>query len=152
MHAKTLGTMATALILACGGDRQEQRQPPAQTPAATPTISSAVVDVRMTGNSRNEAVFEPAALTISPGTTVRFINVSGGPHNVVFWPDSIPAGSTEVLNGAITGRQGNLATPYVVQPNATYELTFPATLPTGVYKGYCAPHLIMGMKIAITIQ
>jgi plastocyanin len=24
-------------------------------------------------------------------------------------------------------------------------------LPAGVYKGYCAPHLLMGMKLAITI-
>ena len=152
MRAKTLGVMATATVLACGGgDRQNQQQPPAQTPAATPAVS-AIVDVRMTGNSKNQAAFEPATLTIAPGTTVRFINVSGGPHNVVFWPDSIPMGSAEVLNGALVGRQGNLASPYVVQPNATYEITFPATLPAGVYKGYCAPHLIMGMKIAITIQ
>ena len=155
MHTKTLGILATAMALACGGgDRQnqQQQQPPAQTPSATPAVSSAVVDVRMTGNSKNQAAYEPAALTIAPGTTVRFINVSGGPHNVVFWPDSIPPGSAEVLNGALVGRQGNLASPYVVQANATYEITFPATLPAGVYKGYCAPHLMMGMKIAITIQ
>lgn len=154
MQTKTLGIIATAMALACGGgDRQnQQQQPPAQTPAATPAVSSAVVDVRMTGNSKNQAAFEPATLTIAPGTTVRFINVSGGPHNVVFWPDSIPAGSAEVLNGALVGRQGNLGSPYVIKPDATYEITFPATLPAGVYKGYCAPHLIMGMKIAITIQ
>ena len=115
-------------------------------------MSAAVVEVRMTGNGRNAAAFEPAALTIAPGTTVRFINVSGGPHNVVFWRDSIPTGSWEVLNGAIVGRQGELASPYAVQPNATIEITFPATLPLGVYKGYCAPHLMMGMKFAITIQ
>jgi plastocyanin len=152
MHAKTLGIAATALALACGGGDQQQTQQQPQTSGSTPAVSSAVVDVRMTGNSRDKAAFEPAALTIAAGTTVRFTNVSGGPHNVVFWADSIPAGSAEVLNGAITGRQGNLASPYVVQPNGTYEITFPATLPAGVYKGYCAPHLMMGMKIAITIQ
>ena len=101
--------------------------------------------------AKDVAPFGITANTIAPGTTVRFINVSGGPHNVVFWPDSIPAGSAEVLNGALTGRQGNLASPYVVQPTGTYEITFPATLPAGVYKGYCAPHLLMGMKLAITI-
>src|SRR2546426_427397 len=32
-----------------------------------------------------KAAFEPATLTIAPGTTVRFINVSGGPHDVAFY-------------------------------------------------------------------
>ena len=156
MGAKTLGVALAALAgtfsaAGCGGGEQQRQQPPAQTPS-TPAVSAVVVDVRMTGNGRNAAAFEPAALTIAPGTTVRFINVSGGPHNVVFWKDSIPAGSMEVLNGAIVARQGDLASPYVVQPNAAIEITFPATLPQGVYKGFCAPHLIMGMKLAITIQ
>lgn len=149
MRVKTLGVIATAVAIACGGDKKQSQQ---QTPAATPAVSGAVVDVRMTGNSKDQAAFEPAALTIAPGTTVRFINVSGGPHNVVFWPDSIPAGAAEPLNAAIVGRQGNLASPYVVQPNGTYELTFPVTLPSGIYRGYCAPHLLMGMKLAITIE
>ena len=151
MGGKALGAVLAAFAIACGGgEQQRQQQPPAQTPA-TPAVSPVVVDVRMTGSGR-VAAFEPAALTIAPGTTVRFINVSGGPHNVVFWKDSIPAGSAEVLNGAIVGRQGDLASPYVVQPNAALEITFPATLPLGVYKGFCAPHLMMGMKLAITIQ
>ena len=152
MRARVLGIGLAAATFACGGgDRQaEQQQTPP--PAATPALTAAVVDVRMTGNSRDRAAFEPAALTIAPGTTVRFTNVSGGPHNVVFWADSIPAGAVEALNGAITGRQGNLASPYVVQPNQTYEITFPATLPSGAYKAYCAPHLAMGMKLAVTIQ
>jgi plastocyanin len=153
MRARALGAALTATLLACGGgERQADQQQPQQVPAATPAVSGAVVDVRMTGNGRNRAAFEPAALTIAAGTTVRFTNASGGPHNVVFWADSIPAAAVEVLNGAITGRQGNLASPYLVQPNATYEITFPATLPTGAYRGYCAPHLGMGMKLAITIQ
>jgi plastocyanin len=152
MTVKTLGIAGTAVMIACGGgERQSQQQPPPP-PAATPAVSAAVVEVQMTGNGRDRAAFEPAALTIAPGTTVRFTNVSGGPHNVVFWPDSIPAGAAEALNGAIVGHQGNLASPYVVQPNQTYEITFPATIPTGTYKGYCAPHLMIGMKLAITVQ
>lgn len=153
MRGISLGIALSAATFACGGGERRADQPQQQqAPAATPALSGAVVDVRMTGNGRNLAAFEPAALTIAPGTTVRFTNVSGGPHNVVFWADSIPAGAADVLNGAITGRQGNLASPYLVQPNATYEITFPATLPTGAYRGFCAPHLGMGMKLAITIQ
>ena len=152
MQVKTLGIALTAAALACGGGERQAEQQQTETPPAPPALSGAVVDVRMTGNSRDRAAFEPAALTIAPGATVRFTNVSGGPHNIVFWPDSIPKDAAEALNGAITGRQGNLASPYAVQPNQTYEITFPATLPAGMYKGYCAPHLAMGMKLAITIQ
>ena len=150
MREITLGIALTATLVACGGgERQAEQQQP---PAATPALSAAVVEVRMTGNGRDRAAFEPAALTIALGTTVRFINVSGGPHNVVFWGDSIPAGAADVLNPAMPGHQGNLASPYVVQPNQSYEITFPATLPVGAYKGYCAPHLAMGMTLAITVQ
>lgn len=154
MRGKTLGITLGVATWACGGGGERQggqRQLP-ETPAATPVVSGAVVDVRMTGNGRDRAAFEPAALVIAPGTTVRFVNVSGGPHNVVFWADSIPAGTAEAVNAAITGRQGNLASPYVVQPGQTYELTFPVTLPPGVYKGYCAPHLALGMKLEIAVQ
>lgn len=152
MGPKTLGVVLAAVAIGCGGDQRQPPKPEAHTPEAAPAVSAAVTEVRMTGNGRSVAAFEPAALTIAPGTTVRFINVSGGPHNVVFWKDSIPAGSIEVLNGAIVGRQGELSSPYAVQPNATIEITFPVTLPAGTYKGYCAPHLIMGMKLAITIE
>ncbi len=152
MHMKTLGVALTAAALACGGGERQAAQQQEQAPAATPALSGAVVDVRMTGNGRDRAAFEPAVLTIAAGTTVRFINVSGGPHNVVFWGDSIPTGAADALNAAMPGRQGNLASPYVVRADATYEITFPATLPTGVYKGFCAPHLMMGMTLAITVQ
>lgn len=151
MRVKTLGIVCWAAALACG--RGERAAPPAeQPPRATPAVSGTVVDVRMTGNGRDRAAFEPARLAIAPGTTLRFINVSGGPHNIVFWADSIPAGATAGLNAALPGRQGNLASPYVVQPNGTYEITFPATLPTGAYKAFCAPHLLMGMVMEITLQ
>ena len=35
--------------------------------------------------------FDPAELTIKAGDVVNFHNKSGGPHNVSFWADSIPA-------------------------------------------------------------
>ena len=36
-------------------------------------------------------------LTIKTGDVVNFHNVSGGPHNVSFWADSIPTGAAAVL-------------------------------------------------------
>lgn len=151
-----LTMLAAAFALgavACGGgERQqaEQEQTPAmaeQTPAATGTV----VEVRMVGTGTT-AAFEPAQLTISPGTTVRFVNVSGGPHNVGFWGDSIPAGAAPVLNAAMAGRtMGDLMGMMVTAPNETYDISF-AGAPTGLYKGYCLPHLALGMVIGITVQ
>jgi plastocyanin len=137
--------------LACGGGERQQAQPetPAQDQAAAP--AGPVVEVRMTGTGTT-AAFEPAALTIAPGTTVRFINVSGGPHNVGFWGDSIPAGAAAVLNAGMAGRtMGDLQGMMVTQPNEAFDLSF-AGAPAGVYKGYCLPHLAMGMKIDVTVQ
>ena len=37
------------------------------------------------------------------------------------------------------------------QPNEKYDVSF-AGAPAGVYKGYCLPHVALGMKIAITVQ
>jgi len=126
-------------------------RPPAAAPAA-PGTSGKVVEIRMTGNGRDKAAFEPSRVTIAPGTTVRFTNISGGPHNIAFWPDSIPAGSRTSLNNAMVRHMGPLTSLMVAQPNETYELTFPSSAPKGVYKGYCQPHLKMGMRLAITVR
>ncbi len=142
--------------LACGGGEQQQQQAaPEQTPAmgeqAMETPAGPVVEVKMVGTG-STASFEPSALTIAPGTTVRFINVSGGPHNITFWPDSIPAGAGPVLNQAMAGRtMGDLMGMMVTQPNETYDISF-ADAPLGLYKGYCLPHLALGMVIDITVQ
>ena len=52
--------------------------------------------VRMVGDAKGYR-FEPASITARVGDVVRFVNVSGGPHNVAFWPDRIPAGTAATL-------------------------------------------------------
>jgi len=152
MTVTKLAAVLALGALACGGGEKQQAQtetPAAQEQAAAP--AGPVVEVQMTGTG-STAAFEPAALTIAPGTTIRFINVSGGPHNVAFWGDSIPAGAAAVLNAAMAGRtMGDLAGMMVTQPNETFDVSF-AGAPTGLYKGYCLPHLALGMKIDITVQ
>jgi plastocyanin len=106
----------------------------------------------MTGNGRDKAAFEPNRITIAPGATVRFINVSGGPHNIAFWSDSIPRNARSALNDAMVRHMGALTSLMLATPNETYEVTFPAGAPKGVYKGYCQPHVKMGMTIAITLR
>lgn len=157
MRLTALGTiLALAAVAACG-EKKAADQTPAQTPAAgapaaAPAPTGPVVEVKMTGNGTNMAGFEPKTLEIAAGTTVRFINVSGGPHNIAFYADSIPAGAAATLNNGMANRMDNLSSPFLTNANDHYDVTFAADAAKGVYKGFCLPHAALGMKIAITVK
>ena len=89
--------------------------------------------------------FDPAGIRINPGDMVEFVNVSGGPHNVQFYPNRIPAGAKDVLNRAMAQRMGDLAGPMMMQPNQVYRVSF-AGAPQGTYDFFCLPHQALGMK------
>jgi plastocyanin len=154
MRVTWIGAVLAITAMACGKKEQapsseSAAQPAAETqPATQPT--GPVVEVQMTGVG-NVFKFEPDKITVPAGGTVKFINVSGGPHNVTFWPDSVPAGVVDKLNAAMPNRMDNLSGPFLVTPNETYEISF-AGLPAGVYKGYCTPHLALGMTFVLTLQ
>jgi plastocyanin len=155
MRFALLTTVVAVGTLACGkGSDQNQTQTQNAPPATTPAASAAtgpVVEVKMTGNGSTKAAFEPNSITVPAGGTVRFINVSGGPHNITFWGDSLPAGGAAALNAGMKNTVDNLSGPFLTQPNETYDVSF-ANAPKGTYKGYCTPHLTLGMKLAITVQ
>lgn len=153
------GLLTTAVVigaLACGGKGGDQNQnqqsaPPAAPAAGSDAASGPVVEVKMTGNGSTRAAYEPSSLKIAPGTTVRFVNVSGGPHNIAFWQDSVPSGAASALNANMKNTVDNLSGPFLTNPNETYDVSF-ANAPKGTYKGYCTPHQTLGMKIAITVE
>lgn len=150
MRLNWIGPALTLGALACGGgDKQAQQTPGTQ--QAAPAASGTVVEVKMTGNGSTAAAFEPATLTIAPGTTVRFVNAAGGPHNIAFYGDSIPANAATVLNAAMANRSDNLSGPFLTTANENYDVSF-AGAPAGTYKGYCLPHVALGMKLTITVQ
>ena len=158
MRFALLTTVVAFGALACGGNKGDQNQtqtqaappaPPAGTAPATPT--GPVTEVKMTGNGSTKASYEPNSITIAPGTTVRFVNVTGGPHNITFWSDSIPAGGAVALNAGMKNAIDNLSGPFLSNPNDTYDVSF-ANAPKGTYKGYCTPHVALGMKITIKVQ
>jgi len=153
-------TLAAFAIVACGGDKKSaasQAEAATPTPAAAPAAApaaepaGAVVEVKMTGNGTSVAAFEPNKLSIKAGTTVRFINVSGGPHNIAFYADSIPKGGAAVLKKGMPNAMGDLMGAFLTQPNEKYDVSFTGA-PAGAYKGYCLPHVALGMHIAITVQ
>ena len=45
----------------------------------------------------------------------------------------------------------NLSGPFLSNPNDTYDVSF-ANAPKGTYKGYCTPHVALGMKMTIKVQ
>jgi plastocyanin len=161
MRLILLTTIVACGVAACGGDSkpaasQAQAATPAPgaaapAPAAPAAEPAAVVEVKMTGNGTTKATFEPATLTIKPGATVRFINVSGGPHDIAFYADSIPKGAADVLKKGMPNTMMDLTSNFLQKPNETYDVSF-AGAPAGTYKGYCLPHVALGMKITITVK
>jgi plastocyanin len=149
-----------ALVLAaCGGEKKAEdqstttatpEQPAASAPAAAPAAGGATHDVNMelVGSSYK---FDPSDLTIKAGDVVNFHNKSGGPHNVSFWPDSIPSGAADKLKAAMPDQMAPLEGPLLTEPDAVYKVSF-ADAPKGDYKFYCLPHLALGMKGKITVQ
>jgi len=160
MRSTLFTTLVAFAVVACGGDKKStasQAEAATPAPAGDPAVTSAaqpagaVVEVKMTGNGTSVAAFEPNKLTVKTGTVVRFINVSGGPHNVAFYGDSVPKGGADALKKGMPNAMGDLMGPFLTQPNEKYDVAF-AGAPAGVYKGYCLPHVALGMHIAITVQ
>ena len=95
--------------------------------------------------------FDPANITVKQGDAVKFVMVSGGPHNVTFQNVTNEAAEHQ-LNANMPGQHmGELAGPMVMQPNEAYVVSF-AKVPAGKYDYICTPHAAMNMKGTITVQ
>jgi plastocyanin len=152
------------VLAACGGEQKAGEQqttttPDQATPAgetaapageAAPAAGGTTHDVNMVleGSSYK---YVPDQLTIKSGDVVRFHNVSGGPHNVSFWADSIPSGAADALKAGMPDQMAPLEGSLLTEPNGVYTVTF-AKAPAGEYKFYCLPHLALGMKGKLTVQ
>lgn len=107
-------------------------------------------DVAMYGDAKGYR-FEPSALSIKAGDAVRWTIVSGPPHNVTFWPDSIPSGATAQLGANMPEATAPLTGPLRMNPRDTYIVSF-AGVSVGTYRYYCTPHLALGMRAILTVQ
>ncbi len=156
MRATSLAAGLAIVLAACGGEKKAEDQQatstPEQAPAqqAAPAGTGATHDVNMVLEG-SKYTYQPAELTIKVGDVIRFHNVSGGPHNVSFWGDSIPKGAEGPLKAGMPDQMAPLEGPLLTEPNATYQVTF-AGVPAGEYKFYCLPHLALGMKGKLTVQ
>lgn len=167
-HLNGLTLLASAVILtACAGGGENNTAgatsgatgaatatPPAGQPATGATGAQAATGqthtVRMVGDAQGYR-FEPASITIKQGDAVKWVFVSGGPHNVAFDANGIPSGAQAQLSANMPNQQGPLSSPMMMNVNEEYTVSF-AGLPAGTYNYVCTPHLAMNMKGIVTVQ
>jgi plastocyanin len=96
--------------------------------------------------------FEPGYLSVQEGDGVRFLMVSGVPHNVAFDERFIPRGSRAQLiaNLATLGAR-ELAAPVVTTVDSAFVIST-SGLPRGDYLFYCAPHRSLNMHGVLTVR
>ena len=123
---------------------------PAGATAAAAPVTGKTIDVKMIGDAQGYR-FDPATITVKVGDGIKFTNVTGGPHNVTFWADSIPAGAATQLGANMPNTTSPLTGPLLINANDSYTVSF-AGLKPGTYHFYCTPHLALGMKGVITVQ
>lgn len=169
-HLNGLTLLASAVILgACAGGGENANAgattgattavAPGQ-PAAQPGTASGASGaqpatgqthtVRMVGDAQGYR-YEPANITIKRGDAVKWVMVSGGPHNVQFDASGIPSGAQTQLTANMPNQATPLGSPMMMNPNEDYTVSF-AGVPAGAYNYNCTPHLAMNMKAVITVQ
>lgn len=171
MRFNGLALAASALMfVACGGGEKKADTAAAVAPAATDTaaavapatttpaagaaamapITGTTHEIKMVGDDKGYR-YEPAEITIKAGDGIKFVMVSGGPHNVAFDPATLPADVKAQLEANMPNQIADLSSPMFMNPNEAYTISF-AGVKAGTYDFHCTPHLAMGMRGKITVQ
>ncbi len=157
-------TGAAIVLGACGGGDKAKTDsaaaPAAEAaaaPAAAPAAAGAMApitgtthEVKMIGDEKGYR-FEPAELTIKAGDGVKFVMVTGGPHNVAFDPAVVPAAGKAQLSANMPEQSGELSGKMLITAGEAYTISF-GGVAAGTYDFHCTPHLAMNMKGKITVQ
>jgi plastocyanin len=157
-----IALLASAAVSACGktektgGTDTTTQAPPAVAPPAGGTATKAPItgkthEIKMVATPTGFA-FEPAALTINAGDGIKFIAVSGNPHNVAFDPAAVPAAARAQLNANFDPpTQSELSSMYLMGANEAVTVSF-ANIPPGTYIAQCTPHMSVNMIATITVK
>jgi len=156
-------TGAAILLGACGGDKAATTDSAAapvaeMAPAADAApaagamapITGTTHEVKMIGDGTGYR-FEPVDITVKAGDGIKFVFVSGGPHNVAFDAATLSPEAKAALVANMPEQAGELAGKMLLNPDEAYTVSF-AGVPAGTYDYYCTPHLAMNMKGKITVQ
>lgn len=153
-------TGAAMLLGACGGgekaaettpDAPAMEAPAAETAApagAAQAITGTIHEVKMLGDATYR--YEPAEITVKAGDGIKFVFVSGGPHNVAFDGTLLPADVKAQLVANMPNQASELMGPMMMAVGEDYTLSLAGVAP-GTYEYFCTPHLAMGMKGKITV-
>lgn len=137
------GAAVATLVLGLSAATWPRRAP---TEGVASTAPATVHRVTMRGQR-----FTPARIVAAAGDSLRFELESGGPHNVAFDPDSIPAGALAALARNLGSEPRFLVTPeMLIDRGEAFTLSL-SGLPPGRYYFYCAPHVGGGMKGELVI-
>lgn len=130
------------------------------TPTTTGTTGGAVAIAPITGTTKTVNMvgdakgyrFEPASFTIKQGDGVKFVVVTGGPHNVAFDPATIPPDVKPQLDANMgPDKMSELSSNMKMNAGESITVSFGKIKP-GQYPFHCVPHLALGMKGVITVQ
>ena len=114
-------------------------------------ITGTTHEVKMVGDAKGYR-FEPANITVKQGDGIKFVVVSGGPHNVAFDPATIPADVKGQLDANMgTDKMGELSSNMKMNAGESVTVSF-ANIKPGQYPYHCVPHLALNMKGVITVQ
>ena len=163
MRFNGIALMAGAMfVAACGGGDSK----PADTTAAAPEVAPAPAaptgtatmmpitgtthEVNMVGDDKGYR-FEPAAITVAAGDGIKFVMVSGGPHNIAFDAATVPEDLRAQLQANLPNSPGELSSPMMMAANEAWTVSL-GGVRAGKYSLICTPHLAMGMKMDVTVQ
>ena len=160
-YGMALAASAFALSACGGGDSKpadtaaamapaaEVPAAPAATAGAAAPITGTIHEVKMVGDEKGYR-FEPATIVAKAGDGIKFLMVSGGPHNIAFDPTMIVADSKDQLMANMPNSMDG-SSPMMMTANEAWTLSL-GNLKPGKYPFNCTPHLAMGMKGEIESQ
>jgi plastocyanin len=167
MRFSGLALITGAFVLgACAGGEKGQdaaNTADAATPAATTDTGAAAgavaaapvtgktVEVKMIMDDPSHPKFEPADVTISQGDAVKWVVVSGVPHNVSFDSAQAPAAVKAQLAANMGKQLQPLSGDFLMAAGDSYTVSF-GKIPPGKYYYYCLPHDMLGMHGTVTVQ
>ena len=116
--------------------------------AAAAPVTGTVHEVKMVGDEKGYR-FEPADITIKAGDGIKWVFVSGGPHNVAF--QNVSGSAKTKLSANMPNQISDLSSPMLLNAGESYQVSF-AGVPAGKYDYICTPHIANNMKGSVTVQ
>jgi plastocyanin len=157
-HGMVLAAAMVALSACGGGERAGSDTGTTAGTASAPAggaatgtaapVTGTIHEVKMLGDEKGYR-FEPVNITIKAGDGIKWVMVSGGPHNVQF--ENVPADAKAQLSANMPNQLSDLSSPMLINPNETYEMSF-ANVKPGKYDYVCTPHLANNMRGSVTVQ